>query len=85
MWGRILYVLSGVLQGTELRGQTDPRMQIFAEIRRLSQIHPRSWKFGHLEGIGQKTADFCRKLKIFVHSCGKLQIGVRPLGQCQSP
>ena len=56
----------GALQLTDLRRQRTPKTQIFAENRRLSQIHPFSWKFQHLEGAGnrrfsQKTKDFRRK------------------------
>ena len=56
-----------------------PKTQIFAENRRFSQICPFSWKFQHLEGAPQETADFRRKPKIFAESRRKPQIGFRHL------
>ena len=64
----------GVLKGTELRWQREPKTQIFAENRRFSQIHPFSWKFKHLEGAG-----FRRKPKVFAENRRRPQIGLRYL------
>ena len=65
----------GALKGTELRRQTEPKTQIFAENRRFSQIHPFSWKFKQFRGAGflQKTEE------IFAENRRKPQIGLRHL------
>ena len=64
----------GALMGTELRWQSAPKTQIFAENRRFSQIHPFFWECQHVEGAGNRW-----KPQIFAGSRRKPQIGLRHL------
>ena len=57
-------------------------MQIFAENRRFSQIHPFSWKFQHLEGAGnrRKPQIFAENRRFSQKTAGNRRLGSVTLG-----